>query len=88
MSEFLAFASEHPFTAWLLSWIVIPIGLTVVKVIGIPFYLASASYNRHLRSLNIRARGWPTNPLMDADGDIVHPPAPKVEEAKRTDRNG
>lgn len=88
MSEFFAFASAHPFTAWLLSWMVIPIGFTVVRVVNIPFYYFWSAYNRRLRSINIRNRGWPTNPLMDADGDIRHPPAPKVEESKRNSRNG
>ena len=32
--------------------------------------------NRMLRSRNIRLQVWPTNPLMDADGDIVHPKPP------------
>lgn len=29
--------------------------------------------NRIIRHLNIRSAGWPSAPLMDADGDIVHP---------------
>ncbi len=28
---------------------------------------------RSLRCIQIAIRGWPANPLMDADGDIVHP---------------
>lgn len=28
---------------------------------------------RRIRSKDIQARGWPTLPNMDADGDIVHP---------------
>ena len=34
------------------------------------FFLA---FNRWMRSRNIARQGWPTNPIMDADGDIVHP---------------
>lgn len=29
--------------------------------------------NRWIRHRNIVARGWPTHPQMDADGDIVEP---------------
>ncbi len=28
---------------------------------------------RLMRCIQISLRGWPTAPLMDADGDIVHP---------------
>lgn len=42
-----------------------------------PARYAFLAWNRHCRSKNIALRGWPTNPLMDADGDIVHP---KTEE--------
>ena len=35
----------------------------------LPFW----AWNRLLRSRSIASHGWPTNPLMDADGDIVHP---------------
>jgi hypothetical protein len=65
MTEFYAFASNSPYLTFFLFWIV---GWTVTTPIA---YICRA-YNRRLRSKNIAARGWPTNPLMDADGDIVH----------------
>jgi hypothetical protein len=51
-------------------WLGITIGLGLL-VDGL-----RAMFNRWLRSRNIARHGWPTNPLMDADGDIIHPPPP------------
>jgi hypothetical protein len=31
-------------------------------------------YCRTLRAANIRRHGYPSGPLIDADGDVVHPP--------------
>lgn len=69
MSEILAFAGEHPVLAWCFAWAVWPI----CGIFTAPFKYAFRAYNRKIRGGNIRAHGWPTNPLMDADGDIVHP---------------
>lgn len=40
--------------------------------------LAAKLINRLLRTIKVLARGWPTMPLMDADGDIVHPKPPEA----------
>ena len=69
MSDFFAFAGEHPFLTWCLAWAIFPI----CSALTAPFRYAFKAYNRKVRSRNIAAHGWPTNPLMDADGDIVHP---------------
>lgn len=66
MDALLNFAGEHPFVALLLA-------LVAAGVATSPFRYGFRAYNRSLRARNIAARGWPTNPLMDADGDIVHP---------------
>jgi len=66
MNEFYTFAGEHPVVTVLLAW-------AVASVLTAPFKYAYLAYSRRLRSLNIWRRGWPTAPLMDADGDIVHP---------------
>lgn len=71
MDDLLTFMGAHPFLTWCLAWGIWPI----CGVLTAPFRYAFLAYNRRLRSANIRAHGWPTNPLMDADGDIVHPPA-------------
>lgn len=73
MSEFFAFASAHPFVTWLLAWGLWPVCWMVVAVLTSPFTNAFKAFNRHCRTKNIGARGWPANPLMDADGDIIHP---------------
>jgi amino acid transporter len=70
MSGFWSLAQERPFTAWLLAlslWI-------IPATIQIPFVIAFKCWNRWLRNRNLKHLGWPRNPLMDADGDIVHPP--------------
>lgn len=74
MADLLKFAGEHWFLTWCLAWGIWPICWTATSVLSAPFRYPYLAYNRRLRSLNIRARGWPTAPLMDADGDIVHPP--------------
>ncbi len=66
MDTLLNFAGEHPVLAFLLA-------VVVANVATAPFRYGFKAYNRSLRARNIAARGWPANPLMDADGDIVHP---------------
>lgn len=70
MADLFTFMGNHPFLTWCIAWAIWPICWTIQA----PFSLAFRAYNRALRSRNIAARGWPTAPLMDADGDIVHPP--------------
>jgi hypothetical protein len=60
------FAMEHPIITLIIIWMIFG-GL--FKIV-----------NRFFRHLNIRSRGYPTAPNMDADGDIVHPP--EKEEAE------
>ena len=43
--------------------------LIVASSIHLPFSVITRIY----RVIMVCARGWPTAPLMDADGDIVHP---------------
>ncbi|HEX5933761.1 MAG TPA: hypothetical protein VFY63_06320 [Pseudorhizobium sp.] len=74
MNNLLQFAGEHPFLTWCLAWSIWPVCSMVGKILSAPFFYPYLAYKRHLRSADIRARGWPTAPLMDADGDIVHPP--------------
>lgn len=69
LNSILEFAGNHPFLAWCALWGIWPI----CGIFTTPFNVAFRSYNRHCRSKNIATRGWPTNPLMDADGDIIHP---------------
>ncbi len=52
-------AHEH----WFLTFVLAYCALTVV----------SSIITRIYRVIMVLARGWPTHPLMDADGDIVHP---------------
>lgn len=59
MTEFWQWATVHWFLTFLVASAVIS---------GI-----FRTINRVLRTVKVIARGWPTAPLMDADGDIVHP---------------
>ncbi|WIY25063.1 hypothetical protein [Parasedimentitalea psychrophila] len=69
MSGFWVLAQNRPITAWLIAW-----GFWVIPTtIGIPCRYAFLTFNRWMRHRNISNQGWPTAPLMDADGDIVHP---------------
>jgi hypothetical protein len=34
------------------------------------FTVVGSLINRAFRTINIAVRGWPTNPLMDGDGDL------------------
>ena len=44
---------------------------TVIILLSVhmPFKIVSRAF----RMIMVCTRGWPTMPLMDADGDIVHP---------------
>lgn len=74
MEAFFEFAGEHPFTAWLMAWGLWPLCWMGQSVLTTPFRMAYGAYKRRLRSKDIQSHGWPTARLMDADGDIVHPP--------------
>ena len=69
MAETLTILYSNPWLTWALAWGIWP----VCGVLKAPFYYAFKAYNRKKRSENIAAHGWPTAPLMDADGDIIHP---------------
>ena len=58
MDQFWNFANDH----YLL------IGLLAYVFIQATFQLIS----RIIRLIGIAIRGWPINPIMDADGDLVH----------------
>lgn len=73
MESFYAFASENPFLTWFLAWGIWPVCSMITSVLTAPLVCALNAYNRSLRARNIRIHGWPSSPLMDADGDIVHP---------------
>lgn len=60
------FASDHPFAAFCMLWIV---GWVISVIVTQPLRF----WNRWLRHKNIAAHGWPEPPL-DADGNVVHPP--------------
>jgi len=62
----IRFASESPWLTFFMFWI-------LCWTVTVPFKLMWFAWNRYLRSKNIQAHGYPTNPLMDADGDIVLP---------------
>jgi hypothetical protein len=66
MTEFFEFAKASPFLA-------LCIIIATYYAIKAPFVAVQFIWNRYMRSKNIAARGWPTAPNMDADGDIVHP---------------
>ena len=66
MRDFYIFAAGHPLLTLVLAFV-------VATVVVAPFKYAALAVSRYCRSRNIAARGWPQNPLMDADGDIVHP---------------
>ena len=62
MKEVLDFMGEHYIVTLLLAW-------SAASVLKMPFW----SINRYFRSRNIKHHGWPSNPHMDADGDLVYP---------------
>lgn len=69
----LSFAENHPFLSF--------VGICCIYwICKLPFF----AWNRLLRHLNIRKNGWPVNPLMDADGDIVHPPKQESKTASNS----
>lgn len=65
MTSAFEFAQHQPLAAII---IVLIISYAATR----PFAYGFQAYNRHLRSMNIRERGWPTAPI-DADGDVVYP---------------
>jgi hypothetical protein len=77
MTEVLSFMGDHPFLSWFLAWGLWPVCWAASAVLTTPFKVALRAYRLHIRGRNVRAHGWPRNPLMDADGDIVHRPQPE-----------
>lgn len=77
MAEVLTVLYSNPFLTWLLAWGLWPVCWMLTNVLTAPFAYAFRAYNRKKRSANISSQGWPTNPNMDADGDII---LPQVEE--------
>lgn len=67
---FFMFAGDHPFAATIM---VIAVLMAIKGIIYAFINQPFRFYNRTMRHLTIRKCGWPANPLMDADGDIVHP---------------
>ena len=65
MSDAFQFSQREPLAA-------IIIVLIICYAATRPFAYGFMAYNRRLRSMNIRAHGWPTAPI-DADGDVVYP---------------
>tara|TARA_Y100000815_G_scaffold7325_1_gene6964 strand:- start:910 stop:1149 length:240 start_codon:yes stop_codon:yes gene_type:complete len=66
------------YTSGFFAWLGITIGMIIVgsTVVGMLKYTLNYTFrcwNRFLRHRNIKAHGWPSSHLMDADGDIVHP---------------
>jgi len=67
MTDFiLRFAEQNPIITF---FVLVMVYFLLRLLLRLPFLF----WNRLLRHLNIRAQGWPTNPLMDADGDIIQP---------------
>jgi len=64
MNSLFVFADHRP-TTFIIALIIV--GLVAASL----FRVCLLAYNRRLRSLNIRAKGWPAPPL-DADGDVVY----------------
>lgn len=73
-AEIVQILYSNPFLTWCLAWLVWPITWMITAILTTPFNMAFKAYNRKKRAENIRAHGYPTTPLMDADGDIIHPP--------------
>lgn len=59
-------AMEHPFL--------------VIIIVLVAENLVSKMIVRGCRCIQILIRGYPSNPVMDADGDIVYPDHGKKEE--------
>lgn len=75
MADFLMqFAKESPFLFFFCFWI-------AAWAVTTPITYGFRAYNRHLRSKNIAAHGWPTAPI-DADGDVVYPDEDEQAEAR------
>ena len=61
VAYYIEFWGRHP---WIAFWMTLITGYIVTA----PFRYAFRAWNRHLRSKNIQARGWPPK-HCDADGD-------------------
>lgn len=83
MDNILAFASQHWFLAWCalwLIWAIVPLAWVVMTIILAPFRYINRRDARAERTKRILAHGWPTQDLMDADGNIVHPKPPEANK--------
>lgn len=78
MSDFFIFAGAHPIVTFFLAWSIWPICWMAQAVLTAPFRFAYLAYLRRQRALNIHTHGWPPHPLMNADGNIIHPPVADV----------
>ncbi|MEO1208436.1 MAG: hypothetical protein AAFX78_02740 [Cyanobacteria bacterium J06638_20] len=77
---FWSLAIERPFLAFCIALIMLA---AVSSICSLVFRM----WNRLMRSRNIAQQGWPTNPLMDADGDIIHPRITDEEFLDLVERN-
>lgn len=64
MTNLIYFANNHPL------YFLLCLAVAAWALVQ-PLRYAFLCYNRRLRSLNIREKGWPPPPL-DADGDVDH----------------
>lgn len=76
MADVLNFMGEHWFLTWCLAWGLWPVCWALTSIFTAPFNAMLKAHRISRRADNIFAHGWPENKLMNADGDIVHPPAP------------
>lgn len=78
-----SWAHSHPWLFTFLAWSALWLGWGlpfVVNVIGNVMIYPFRLWRRAIRSRDIQAQGWPPHPLMDADGDIIHPPKEEKDE--------
>lgn len=59
----IEWAKESPYLATIIIYCALEVTFRII--------------NRTLRTVKVCARGWPANPIMDADGDICHPEVKK-----------
>lgn len=67
--EFLDFTFQ---SFWSFSGICIILYIVINPVLNTLYNIISHPWNRLMRMLMVRKHGWPPNPKMDADGDIVY----------------
>lgn len=70
-NDFLAFTFSSFWHFIGILVLLFPVSMTISAILDTIAGIIVKPWSRFMRMLMVRKHGWPTNPNMDADGDII-----------------